>query len=551
MIKVCLLFPPTWSLNTGSPHLALPLLSGYLQQHGYEVTIRDLNWEIARYWDVFLSAKAALEACSPPTLENMNIPYFAAEDKLMGIARRYSGTWNAQLGFEYDRYSHASSRQALMGASLDSPFTEYYDRYIIPELNRLQPDIVGFCLASVYQIIPTLQLCYRLRKAGYVGFIVLGGNTVSRLAKEMQIPQLFRLVDALVVFQGEKPLLRLCEALQNGRCLEAVPQLIWWDGQTVRVNEHHEPLNPNEVPTPDYSDLPVGHYWGVNYINLLAVRGCYYGKCTFCAIPYGWGNNGYAGQRQVELVYQDMLTLMERHGIYRFKFIDEALPVPLMRRLAEMIRADGVQVEWEAYTRLERAWFDIEFVELVASAGFRKGYFGLEIIPSSRRSALNKRDQPDPLRLLENCHRAGVKVHFFCMFGFPGTSREDAEATVQFLLKHQDLIDTVDIFPWTYAKHTIVHGVEPVIEPEHDWALEYAYRATAAGALDSQEVVSLASAHEELLWREVPRFLHPTYRLVSPWSVSLPSPTAPTSPSHTARARIKDKSGNICGEFLV
>jgi hypothetical protein len=210
---------------------------------------------------------------------------------------------------------------------------------------------------------------------------------------------------------------------------------------------------------------------------------------------------------------------MQRHGNNRFKFVDEALPVPLMRQLSEMILSDGVKVEWEAYTRLERAWANPEFVELVSAAGFKKGYFGLEVLPSTNRLLMNKKDQADPAELLTTCWRAGVKTHLFCMFGYPGTGREDAEATVRFLLERQDLIDTADIFPWTYTKHTHVLGAEPILAEGRDWALEFDHRPTQPGGLSSAEVVALANDYEEVLWQEVPRFLHPTYRLVSPWQL--------------------------------
>ena len=222
--------------------------------------------------------------------------------------------------------------------------------------------------------------------------------------------------------------------------------------------------------------------------------------------------------RRAEEVYHDILSLIEDYGIRRIKFVDESLPVPLMTGLSERILKDAVQVEWEAYTRLEPAWLDPAFVNVMSEAGFRKGYFGLEIVPSSGRHALDKGDSPDPLLLLRNCRDAGVKVHFFCMFGFPGTGRAEAEATVRFLLENQDLIDTVDVFPWTLAKHTSVGGAEPVTDPTHDWALDFRHRPTSPGVLGPDEIWELAAGYEEMLWEQVPRLLHPTYRLVGPWT---------------------------------
>lgn len=103
------------------------------------------------------------------------------------------------------------------------------------------------------------------------------------------------------------------------------------------------------------------------------------------------------------------------------------------------------------------------------------------------------------------------------MFGFPGTGRKEAEKTIEFILDHRDMIDTVDLNAYTYAKHTNVPGIEKIIKANEDWALEYEYRGVSAGILSSKEVEKLAAEMEEVVWTECPRLLHPTYRLVSPW----------------------------------
>lgn len=517
--KIALLFVPGWTLATGSPHLALPLLSAFLKNNGLDVVTRDLNHEVTSGLGAQVTVATATDACTLPTLSTMNTPYFDAEDKLMAVAEQYGGRWNSQLGFWYQGSPERSSRNALASLDRASPFDDFYERSVVPDLLKQQPDVIGLCIASVYQIIPALQLCRLLRSGGYSGFIVLGGNTVSRLAQEMAIPNIFELVDGLLKFQGEIPMLQLCRAVQSRAPLDNVRQLIWRDENSlIRENTQQASLDPNSVPTPDYGDLPIGRYWGENYLNIVAARGCYYGKCNFCAIPYGWGNNGFAGSRSPELVFQDMVTLMMRHGISRFKFVDEALSPAFMRALSEIIIANGVKVEWEGYVRFEAAWYDDHFARLVARAGFRKGYFGLEVVPSDRRSLLNKKDRPRPERLLAVCAANDIKVHLFCMFGYPGTGEDDARETVEFLLKNQNEIDTADIFPWTYAKHTTAAGAEPIVNPHQDWALEFDHRGQLEGVLSSEDVRELASRYEELLWAEVPRFLHPTYRLVSPWS---------------------------------
>jgi radical SAM superfamily enzyme YgiQ (UPF0313 family) len=334
----------------------------------------------------------------------------------------------------------------------------------------------------------------------------------------MATDEVFNIIDGLIIYQGEIPLLELCRAIEHNQSLENVPQLIWRKEKgNIKFNKKIAKLDLESVPPPDYRGFPVGKYWGVNYLNLIASRGCYHGKCSFCAIPFGWGNNGYAGMRSVEKVFSDIEIQMERHGINRFKFVDESLNPNFMKSLSRKILAEGLKINWEGYARMESVWYDEKFVELIAKAGFRKGYFGLELATSNDRLCLNKNDSAYPKDLLSICSTYGIKVHFFTMYGFPGTAEVEAAKNLEFILNNKQRIDTVDIFPWDFVRHTSLPGVEPVIKPEKDWALKLEYKTTREGILKSEEVEELANRCEEIIWGEEPKLLHPTYRLISPW----------------------------------
>lgn len=519
-MSVLLLFPPTWTLTSGSPHVALPLLKAFLQNSGIDAEIWDLNWEFATSVVGHVSAKTVASASKRGRLSEMNQPYFAAEDKLQALASRYTGTWNAQYGFEFNDAPHHGSKSAFEYLQRKSPFTDWYLASVIPRIQKKAPDVLGFTIAAVQQLLPTLELCKQLRAFGYRGAVVIGGNTVTRLRKEMACPEIFAFVDGLIAFQGEIPLLRFCRAVERRESLASVPGLTWECGGKVITNAESIVLEADTTPTPDFGDLPVGRYWGQNYLCLVAARGCYYGRCSFCAIPYGWGQSGYAGCRSAAKVHEDMLLLMRRHGTNRFKFVDEALSPRFMRELSQEILKNGTKVEWEGYTRLENAWYDDQFVQLVSESGFRKGYFGLEVLPSRGRDRLNKGDHPKPEMLLRTCRRSRIKVHFFCMVGFPGTGVEDANRTIHFVLENADVVDTADVFPWTYAKHTKVLGATPILDPVKDWAIEFEHEGVAPGILSSPQVREIASVYEDVLWEAAPRLLHPTYRMVSPWTSS-------------------------------
>lgn len=517
MTKVSLLFPPGWTLCTGSPHVALPALAAALRARGHEATCRDLNIAWTSERALQFSASAANASSRAGTLEAMNAPYFAIEDRLEAAAGGFAGEWNAQLGFRYRASPEQSSQLLQQAANWDSPFAAILDS-AVSDIQRGDTHVVGLAVASSHQLVFAFQLARRLREEGFDRTIVIGGNTVTRLLAELSTPWVFRWVDGLIPFQGESALVQLCENAHKPSPLREVAGAVWSDSGTIVQSEATAAPLPDVHSPPDFDDFDLREYWGERYLCLVASRGCYYGKCTFCAIPFGWGAGGFAGTRSPQNVLDDMRFLADRYAVTRFKFVDEALSPSFMRELSRLIREGGFPFEWEGYTRLERAWTDKSFVSSVARGGFRKGYFGLEMLPSDARAGLNKRDSADPLSLLRACDDCGVAVHLFCMFGFPGSGQREAADTTEFLLQHQRLIDTADIFPWALAKHTTVPGTRPIHKPGLDLALEFDHTCDSAGALNAEEVRQLAAKYEEVLWLEVPRLLHPTYRLSSPWS---------------------------------
>jgi hypothetical protein len=204
-------------------------------------------------------------------------------------------------------------------------------------------------------------------------------------------------------------------------------------------------------------------------------------------------------------------------GIPRVKFVDEAVPPSKVRLLSKRLRELGGGIEWEGYARLETAFEDVAFLEEARAGGLRKLYFGLEQAPTSSRVVFGKNDRADSLRILHACYQAGIAVHLFCMVGHPGTSREDAEATLRFLLENESLVDTADLVGFRLDRGTKVPGVRPVPVNGSDWVMSMCYESTEAGVLSPEEVGELETACQETLWEAVPRLLHPLYRIVGHW----------------------------------
>jgi hypothetical protein len=485
MSDIVLIQPPGWTLHPGGPHIALPLLKGFFQNKGISTKVYDLNVDVTNHYQVFISEDDVIAACKTLDPKEMNKVYFGAEDRLQKIAAQYDGTWFPHEGYRRNHCNLMSPQDIFDFSQLDSPFTNYFKNTLIPDILKQDPCLIGISITVPTQMLQVFELVRLLRKAGYSGFIALGGNIVTRLYKDLALPSVFDLVDGLVHLQGERTLFDIYSNLKNNKDLSLVPNLTWCNEGVITRNLSMT-LKPSEFSAPDFSDSPQ-MYWGTPYLTMVAGRGCYYVKCSFCSIPFGYGEKGYIGASPAEKVVGWMQDCSKAYNISRFKFIDEALHPKIMDHKKS------------------------------AKAGLKKVYLGLELIPSDGRDLLTKLDHADPLRLLSELKEAGIKTHVFCMFGFPGTGVKDAFRTVEFALKHHDLIDTLDIFPFYYARHTSVEGVIIKDDPKHTWNVEHVYEPNSPSTLHPSKVSILAEQLGNLVWKEQPQWFHPVYRMYSPW----------------------------------
>jgi len=69
---------------------------------------------------------------------------------------------------------------------------------------------------------------------------------------------------------------------------------------------------------------------------------------------------------------------------------------------------------------------------------------GLESGSDSVLKLMNKKNSKETMvRNLSDATKAGILMHCFVFFGFPGEKEEDAEQTYKFLLTHQDIVGSI------------------------------------------------------------------------------------------------------------
>ena len=549
-MKVMLLFPPNW--NPAMPHLALPTLTAFLRAHGVEVIQRDLNIEV---FDEVLTRRHLEGAIAQlrrdygprgdrrpdrPLAAPRNLVAWALErgPQLVAQVERAKRTIRSAAFFDgpAGRTAIETIADALQVASL--PFfptsldlstyrpaltadstrnilrevrdpqinmlREIYRRGVLADIEREQPDLVGISIPSMAQMTPGMTIAALIKERGLACHVTVGGPHITMLRERLaQAPELFELIDSAVVFDGEVPLLRLCEALGSDGDLSGVPNLVYRDGAEIRVTERKLPEKIGNLPLPDFDGLPLDRYLAPRLtLPLLTARGCYYGKCAFCNVGYGEPES-FSLMRS-EMLAEQMIALKRKYGAEEIFFSDEALDAA---HAARAIADHAARRRAAAVGRLRalRAADHRRAAAPDAPGGCRMILFGLESASEAIMQRMLKGTQLEHMhRILEQSTEAGIWNHTFFFFGFPGETLDDAQQTVNFLYDHKYHLHSAGFGTFLLELDAPVHrapasfGVTRVIErPEQNLAI-YFDDETAEG-MESKMVDLVASRFMDAL----------------------------------------------------
>ncbi len=519
-----LLFPSNWSACTSAPHLALPLLAGVARSRGWRTEYRDLTQEFLACFSERPTRDNVLEAAARRDFGELDRLYFRWEDRVRAAVGngREGRPFRLLSGVDFgDLSSRPLHDVAVEVRTVGTPFRRFHE-LVVADIETRRPPVIAVTVTSVHQIVPVIELLQLLREALPDTFVVLGGNIITRLRLERSLEVFRKLVDQVALFQGELCFARTLDTIARDGPVRARLSLPKTDGDE-RI--------PLEVwPVPDFSGVNFDAFPGVPSVPYVSTRGCYWGRCHFCAIPAGWSIRGYAGSAPPELVRDQLVRIAMDTGISRFKFVDEALAPAKAARLGDLVHDASMTVEWEAYARLERLWQDPHVLERASGGGLKKLYFGLEQAPGTDRTILNKNDSADIDNVLQLCRQFRISVHLFCMVGHPRSTPDDAWETTRYLIANRDFIDTADLVGFRLDRGTSVPGIVPRLDIISDWAMAIPWQSTEPGILTESDVSTLEIECQEALWQSAPHLLHPLFRLAGTWSAASHAPLAARVP---------------------
>jgi radical SAM superfamily enzyme YgiQ (UPF0313 family) len=352
-------------------------------------------------------------------------------------------------------------------------FGSFYPSAVIPEIRAENPDLVGISILNFQQIIPGLTLAKQLKEIGLR--VVIGGTVYTKFVESLKkAPEFFSLCDAVAVYEGETAITALVQAIEKNPAkpdLSSVPNILWFDGKNVRVNEPFQAEDLAQLPTPDFNGLPLDSYLAPSRVLPYNLgKGCYWNRCRFCEIPFinNLAESSYR-IKPAELIVDQLQELSQRFETPYFQFTDESCAPELLEEIAEIIIERNLRLRYLCYARLEKG-FTAQLLKKLYQSGLRKLMFGLESGSDHTLKKINKGiTAAQAEKVLLKCREAGVKFRLFVILGFPGETIEHAWETRNFLRRMAPLLRDphnsveVNLFHLDsnscYGKHSAEFGI--------------------------------------------------------------------------------------------
>jgi len=405
-------FETTYGHYSDTPMYHLPygmaVLTAFLRKHGYCVEQEDLLVKFNRH--------------------NAFLPFLKFKNKDLDIninimqIRRF-----LEYGEIEDRLS------SFIDKILDSTPVERFD-------------IIGFSIFTHHQFLFSLFLSKMIKQRSDA-LIVFGGSFITHYGQ--LYPDVFNLIDYMIVGDGRIPLLSLIDYLTKRITVSEVPNLIYKEKEKLVVNSKaFYPLE--DIPTPDFTDLPLRLYEN-KYIDIEGYdpqlpyqisRGCL-GGCSFCTHRI----KDKLEFKSYDKVISELEQMQEMYKSRIFHFCDDAInnSYEYLEGLCDLFIKNRLNISWNAYAKLDN--LDKHILRKMKEAGCRCLNFGVESGSNRILKAMNKGITSEQASMtLKLAYETGLRNLVFLMAGYPYETQEDNRQTSEFIRKNRKYINYVRIY---------------------------------------------------------------------------------------------------------
>lgn len=263
--------------------------------------------------------------------------------------------------------------------------------------------------------------------------VIFGGWHPSLLTDQTLREQF---VDIVVRHQGERTLVEILDRLEAGKPLDLVAGCWFKRGGAIVRNPDRPAEKLPDLPRPAYDLIDFDAYQsagGKRTLPYATSIGCPY-ACNYCTdmVFYNRRFNAYRADETAA----ELAALVSRYRLSDVSLLDSNFLVDIRRAvaIAQGILDSGVRFRWsfQASTDFVCRMTDAQ-VELLGASGVSHIGFGTETAAPEILARMEKHHQtvPDMFEAARKCARAGIRVTFNLIFGYPGEQESHRRETMR------------------------------------------------------------------------------------------------------------------------
>lgn len=295
------------------------------------------------------------------------------------------------------------------------------------KVDEFKPDLLGVNLFSnkykiAYETIQNIKEYFPSMK------VIVGGPHVSCLRNKVleDCPA----IDYGVFFEGEYPLLELCE----GKRVELINNLIYRDGDRVLMNSPRDFIKDLDcMQFPTYQKFEVEKY--IEEKSLISSRGCPY-ACTFCAVKVVSGR--LVRVRSPRYVI-DEIEFWYKKGYRQFSFQDDSFTLYEKRtyEICDEIERRGFNDIFLRCAGARADKLDYNLLARMKSVGFKTIAIGVEVGNDKMLKIIKKGEKFEEIdNAVKNACDLGLDVYLNFLAGAPYETLSDINDSINFALKY-------------------------------------------------------------------------------------------------------------------
>jgi anaerobic magnesium-protoporphyrin IX monomethyl ester cyclase len=267
---------------------------------------------------------------------------------------------------------------------------------------------------------------------------IAGGAHVSAIPEQCLIE--FPAFDYLVLREGERPLLELCQHIRDKKSVEQIKGIGFSRNGNIQINQPSEDIEDlDQLPFPDRSllnrDLYKNIYaagidtCGKKSTVMFTSRGCSQ-NCTFCAVKKTSGSR--VRFRSAENVISE-LKLCKEMGYNHITFEDTNLTLNRNRFIEICSGLKALSLTWDCQTKVSLV--DQELISIMKQSGCLKIAYGVESGSPKILKLIKKNITLEQINTaFRLTHQAGiVACAFFILGSHPEETEQDIKLTEQLI----------------------------------------------------------------------------------------------------------------------